>query len=223
MKIIAHIRTDFPTKFGVPRQASLADALEGTIVFTPEFRNPDCLRGIEGWSHLWLLWRFHRTEREDWSPTVLPPKLGSKTRVGVFATRSPFRPNPIGLSSVRLLSVSWHSPEGPLLHVAGVDLIDGTPIYDLKPYVPYSDSHPDAKDAFSGLRQQTLLQVDFPPELLCQIPPQKRQGLLQALALDTRPGYQHDPARRYGFNFSGFDVRFTVDGQTLHVVELVRL
>ena len=223
MQIIAHIHTEFPTKFGVPRQSGLAGSLRGTIVFTPPYRNPDALRGIEGFSHIWLIWQFHKALREGFSPTVLPPKLGGKTRVGVFATRSPFRPNAIGLSSVRLLDVELHTHDGPVLHVAGADLVDGTPIFDIKPYLPYADCHMDATDAFAETRRDAPLQVVFPDEWLCMIPADKREALFEVLALDTRPGYQHDPGRRYGFNYAGFDVRFTIDNDTLTVVEVVKL
>lgn len=223
MQIIARIHTDFPTKFGVPRQSGLASALESTIVFEPEFRNPDALRGIEDFSHIWLIWQFDRTLREGWSPTVLPPKLGGKTRVGVFATRSPFRPNSIGLSSVRLTGVELQTKDGPILHVAGADLVDGTPIFDIKPYLPYADAHPDAVDGFEGKRHAEPLRVVFPPELEAQIPPEKREGLRQALACGPIPGYQHDPTRRYGFNFCGRDVRFTIEDGSLTVVEIVML
>ena len=223
MQIIAHIHTEFPTKFGVPRQSGLAGGLRGTIVFTPPYRNPDALRGIEGFSHIWLIWQFHKALRDGFSPTVLPPKLGGKTRVGVFATRSPFRPNAIGLSSVRLLDVELHTPDGPVLHVAGADLVDGTPIFDIKPYLPYADCHMDTTDAFAETRRDAPLQVVFPDEWLCMIPAGKREALFEVLALDTRPGYQHDPGRRYGFNYAGFDVRFTIDNDTLTVVEVVKL
>ncbi len=223
MQIIARIHTDFPTKFGVPRQSGLASALESTIVFEPKFRNPDALRGIEDFSHIWLIWQFDRALREGWSPTVLPPKLGGKTRVGVFATRSPFRPNSIGLSSVRLTGVELQTKDGPILHVAGADLVDGTPIFDIKPYLPYADAHPDAIDGFEGKRHAKPLRVVFPPELEAQIPPEKREGLRQALACGPIPGYQHDPTRRYGFNFCGRDVRFTIEDGTLTVVEIVML
>ena len=223
MQIIARIHTDFPTKFGVPRQSGLASALDSTIVFEPEFRNPDALRGIEDFSHIWLIWQFDRALREGWSPTVLPPKLGGKTRVGVFATRSPFRPNSIGLSSVRLTGVELQTKDGPILHVAGADLVDGTPIFDIKPYLPYADAHPDAIDGFEGKRHAEPLRVVFPPELEAQIPPEKREGLRQALACGPIPGYQHDPTRRYGFNFCGRDVRFTIEDGTLTVVEIVML
>ena len=223
MDYIARIHSDFPTKFGIPRQSGLADALVSQIVFEPDYRNPDCLRGIDGWSHLWLIWRFDRIPDGQWAPTVAPPKLGGKTRVGVFATRSPFRPNPIGLSSVRLVKADLHTKEGPILFVAGADLADGTPIYDIKPYLPYADSHPDAIDAFAESRNAEPLEVVFPEELLSKIPEEKRAGLFQTLRQNPRPGYQHDPTRRYGFQFAGFDVRFTISGDTLTVVEIVPL
>ena len=223
MDYIARIHSDFPTKFGIPRQSGLADALVSQIVFEPDYRNPDCLRGIDGWSHLWLIWRFDRIPDGQWAPTVAPPKLGGKTRVGVFATRSPFRPNPIGLSSVRLVKADLHTKEGPILFVAGADLADGTPIYDIKPYLPYADSHPDAIDAFAESRNAEPLEVVFPEALLSKIPEEKRAGLFQTLRQNPRPGYQHDPSRRDGFNFAGFDVRFTIDGDTLTVVEIVTL
>ena len=223
MDYIARIHSDFPTKFGIPRQSGLADALVSQIVFAPDYRNPDCLRGIDGWSHLWLIWRFDRIPDGQWAPTVAPPKLGGKTRVGVFATRSPFRPNPIGLSSVKLVKADLHTKEGPILFVAGADLADGTPIFDIKPYLPYADSHPDAVDAFSDSRNAEPLEVVFPEALLSKIPEEKRAGLFQTLRQNPRPGYQHDPTRRYGFNFAGFDVRFTIDGDTLTVVEIVTL
>ena len=187
MEYIARIHSDFPTKFGIPRQSGLADALISKIVFEPKFRNPDCLRGIEQWSHLWLLWHFDRIEDGLWSPTVAPPKLGGKTRVGVFATRSPFRPNPIGLSSVKLAGVELHTKDGPVLYVAGADLADRTPIYDIKPYLPYADSHPDAVDAFSSRRDASPLTVEFPDALLEKIPAEKRAGLIQALCQNPRP------------------------------------
>lgn len=223
MKIIARIHTDFPTKFGVPRQSGLVDALHSTIVFEPPYRNPDAVRGLDGWSHIWLIWQFDRAVRDGWSATVLPPRLGGKTRIGVFATRSPFRPNAIGLSSVRLLSVEQHPKLGPVLHVSGADLVDGTPIFDIKPYLPYADCHPDATAGFTEAIDDTPLKVDFPPELLAEIPEEKREALKTVLSLNPKPGYQHDPTRRYGFNFCGRDVRFTIDGDTLHVVEIVML
>ena len=220
---IAHIHTDFPTKFGVPRQSGLASELTSTIVFAPAYRNPDCLRGIADFSHLWLIWEFDKVAGAGWSPTVLPPKLGGKTRVGVFATRSPFRPNHRGLSVVRLASVDWTAKGGPVLYVTGADMVDGTPIFDIKPYVPYADSVPDAVDAFAGTRQAAPLAVIFPEPGRGMIAPEKLEGLTQALSLNPRPGYQHDPTRRYGFSFDGLDVRFTIDGDTLTVVEVVTL
>lgn len=223
MEPIAHICTDFPTKFGVPRQSGLAASLRARIVFTEPYRNCDALRGIEGYNYIWLIFQFHQSLRDDFSPTVFPPKLGGKIRQGVFATRSPFRPNGLGLSSVRLLDVALHTPDGPVLTVAGADLVDGTPIFDIKPYLPYSDCHPDATDALSSLRNDKRLRVVFPAPLLEKIPADRRDALIEVLALDTRPGYQDDPARRYGFNFAGFDVRFTVNGDTLTVVEVVEL
>ena len=221
--VIARIHTDFPTKFGIPRQSGLASELVSSIVFEPAYRNPDCLRAIEGWSHLWLIWRFDRIAPSQWAPTVAPPKLGGKTRVGVFATRSPFRPNHIGLSCVKLVQADLHTKDGPVLYVAGADLADQTPIYDIKPYLPYADAYPDASDAFAESRNDTPLEVLFPVVLLQKIPAVKRAGLIQTLRQNPRPGYQHDPARRYGFNFAGFDVRFTIDGDMLTVVEIVPL
>ena len=223
MDYIARIHSDFPTKFGIPRQSGLTGDLISKIVFEPAYRNPDFLRGIDSWSHLWLLWHFDRIEDGKFSPTVAPPKLGGKTRVGVFATRSPFRPNPIGLSCVKLVEVQLHTKEGPVLYVAGADLADQTPIYDIKPYLPYADCHPDATDAFEESRSAKPLEVVFPDVLLQKIPTDKRAGLIQALSQNPRPGYQHDPNRRYGFNFSGFDVRFQIDDDTLTVVEIVPL
>ena len=220
---VAYIHTDFPTKFGIPRQSGLTGDLEAKIVFEPEFSNPEAIRGIEEFSHLWLIWEFSEAKRTKWSPTVRPPRLGGNVRKGVFATRSPFRPNSIGLSSVRLTGVELHTQDGPVLRVSGADLVDGTPIFDIKPYLPYSDCHPDAVDAFDGKRSAKPLTVVFPPELEALIPEEKRLGLRQALACGPIPGYQHDPNRRYGFNFCGRDVRFTIDGDTLTVVEIVML
>lgn len=222
MKIIAHIRTDFPEKFGIPRQSGLVDGLRGKIVFEEEYRNPEALRGIEGFSHLWLIWQFSQAVREDWSPTVKPPRLGGNRRMGVFATRSPFRPNPIGLSCVRLEKVEWHTPEGPVLWVAGVDLLDGTPLYDIKPYLPYADCRTEATGGFAQEVMDHSLQVDFPEELLARVPEEKRQALRELLAQDPRPGYRHDePERRFGVAFAGLDVRFTVEDEVLRVCEVV--
>ena len=219
MHIIARIRTDFPTKFGIPRQSGLADA-PARIIFEPEYRNADALRGIEGYTYLWLLWHFSEAERDGWSPTVRPPKLGGNQRMGVFATRSPFRPNAIGLSSVRLERVELHTPEGPVLQVRGADLMDGTPILDIKPYLPYTDAHPDAAGGFAAQALQQTVAVDCPPALLARLPADRRQALLDVLAQDPRPGYQHEPGRVYGFPFAGFEVRFTVEDGRLTVVSI---
>ena len=218
MEIIARIHTDFPEKFGIPRQSGLVDGLTGRIVFEEKYRNPDALRGIEGFSHLWLIWQFSQAIREEWSPTVKPPRLGGNQRMGVFATRSPFRPNPIGLSCVRLQRVELHTAEGPVLWVAGIDLLDGTPIYDVKPYLPYADCHPEATGGFAQEVMGHRLEVAFPEELLALVPPEKREALREVLAQDPRPGYQHnEPDRRYGVAFAGLDVRFTVEGDVLLV------
>ena len=223
MKIIARIRTELPEKFGVPRQSGLVPQLRGRVIFEPEYRNPDAVRGLEDFSHIWLIWQFSQAVREGWSPTVRPPRLGGNRRMGVFATRSPFRPNALGLSSVRLDRVELDPALGPVLHVSGADLMDGTPIFDIKPYLPYADCHPDATDAFEESRSAKPLEVVFPDVLLQKIPTDKRAGLIQALSQNPCPGYQHDPNRRYGFNFSSFDVRFQIDGDTLTVVEIVAL
>ena len=224
LDIIAHIHTDFPAKFGIPRQSGLIDALKGTIVFTEAYRDASALRGIDGYSHLWLIWQFSEAVTRRFSPTVKPPRLGGNTRMGVFATRSPFRPNPLGLSCVRLERVELHTPQGPVLHVAGADLLDGTPIYDIKPYLPGVDSHPDARGGFTDDIDYPRLSVRFPDALLARIPPDKRDALIEVLAQDPRPGYRHgDDARRYGVGFAGFDVRFTVTGDTLEVVGVVEL
>ena len=223
MQIIAHIQTDFPTKFGIPRQSGLVKELEGRIVFTPPYRNPDAVRGLEGFSHIWLIWQFSESVREGWSATVRPPRLGGNVRMGVFATRSPFRPNPIGLSSVRLLGVEQSAELGPVLRVAGADLMNGTPIFDIKPYIPLSDCHPEATGGFSPRDNAPLLEVDFPESLLSQIPERARSALMGVLAQDPRPAYQKDPCRRYGVPFAGYDVRFTVEDSVLRVVEVERL
>lgn len=222
MKVIAHIRTDFATKFGVPRQSGLVEALRGEIVFTPEYRNPDALRGIEEFSHLWLIWQFSQAVRESWQPTVRPPRLGGNQSMGVFATRSPYRPNPIGLSSVKLERVEERPGLGHVLVVSGADLMDGTPILDIKPYLPYVDCRPEATGGFTDRVERRVLEVSCPDELLTRIPAEKREALLGVLAQDPRPAYQKDPTRRYGLTFAGFDVRFTVSGEVLTVVDVVK-
>lgn len=219
MRPIAHIRTDFAGKFGVPRQAGLVPELRGTVVFEPEYRNPDALRGLDGFSHIWLIWEFSEARRESWSPTVRPPRLGGNTRMGVFATRSPFRPNPIGLSCVRLEAVRLDRELGPVVEVSGADLMDGTPIYDLKPYLPYCDCKPEATAGFTGQLENRALEVRFPGELLAAIPEELRPGLLGVLAHDPRPRYQQDPERVYGLSFGGFNVRFRVEENILTVCE----
>ena len=220
---IAKMRSDFPTKFGIPRQSSLVEGLESTIVFEPEFRNPEALRGIEGFSHLWIIWQFSEAVRQDWSPTVRPPRLGGNTRMGVFATRSPFRPNNLGLSCVQLLGVEHTSHEGTVLHVSGADLMDGTPIFDIKPYIPYSDSFPEASGGFTDTAEDFILTVDFPESLLNLLPENKRQAAIGVLSHDPRPSYQRKPDRIYGLSFSGFDIRFTVKDKTLYVREVAKL
>ena len=217
MEIIARIRSDFPTKFGIPRQSGLVDELRATVVFEPEYRNPDALRGLEGFSHIWLIWQFSQAVRDTWSPTVRPPRLGGNARMGVFATRSPFRPNPVGLSCVRLAGIERDAELGPVLVVAGADLMDGTPILDIKPYVPYADCHPEASGGFTGATGGDTLAVDFPAALLERVPADRRAALTGILARDPRPSYQHDPERVYGLDFAGVNVRFTVDGDTLTV------
>lgn len=222
MKVIAHIHTDFATKFGVPRQSGLIPSLKAKIVFVPEYRNPDALRGLEGFSHLWLIWLFSKAVREGWSPTVRPPRLGGNTRMGVFATRSPFRPNAVGLSCVKLERVELDTPEGPVLHISGADLMDGTPIFDLKPYLPYADCRPEATGGFvEGLAERSL-RVSCPEELLTRLPEEKRQALLDVLAHDPRPSYQNDPERVYGFSFGGYEVRFSVKEGNLTVLSVDR-
>ncbi len=220
VKAIAYMRSDFPTKFGIPRQSGLVEELRSTVVFEPEFRNPDALRGIEGYSHLWLIWQFSEAVQESWSPTVRPPRLGGNTRMGVFATRSPFRPNSLGLSCVKLLGLEQTADHGTVLHVAGADLMDGTPIFDIKPYIPYGDSHPEATGGFTDTADDFLLEVDFPQDLLSLLPESKRSAALGVLSHDPRPSYQRKPGRVYGLSFAGFDIRFTVEEDTLHVVEV---
>ena len=220
IQAIARMKSDFQTKFGIPRQSGLVEELRSTIVFEPDFRNSDALRGIEGYSHLWLIWQFSEAIRQDWSPTVRPPRLGGNTRMGVFATRSPFRPNSLGLSCVRLLGVEDTAEFGTVLHVGGADLMDGTPIFDIKPYIAYGDAHPEALGGFTDHAGDFLLHVNFPDNLLNRIPHDKRQALLGVLSHDPRPSYQRDPVRVYGLTFAGCNIRFTVNDDTLTVTEV---
>ena len=220
MRVIARIHSDFATKFGVPRQSGLVDALESTVVFEPEYRNMDALRGLEDFSHLWLVWVFDKAVRRDWSPTVRPPRLGGNRRMGVFATRSPFRPNPIALSSVKLAGIEQTAEQGPVLHILGADLMDGTPILDIKPYIPYADAHPEALGGFAAVPAGETLEVLIPPDMLEKIPPERREALRGVLAQDPRPHYQDDPERIYGFGFAGMEVRFSVEGSRLTVREI---
>ena len=219
MHIIANIHSDFPTKFGIPRQSGLVEELTAKIVFTPDYRAPEAVRGLEDFSHIWLIWQFSKAVRENWSPTVRPPRLGGNTRMGVFATRSPFRPNAIGLSCVRLLKVEPNTPEGPVLTVAGADLMDGTPILDIKPYIPYADCQPEATGGFTDTAGDFLLKVEFPPELLEMVPEDRREALIGVLRHDPRPSYQRNAERVYGMEFAGVNVRFRVEGDTLLVVD----
>ena len=223
IQVIARMRSDFPSKFGIPRQSGLVEELRSTIVFEPEFRNPDALRGLEDFSHLWLIWQFSEAVRQGWSPTVRPPRLGGNTRMGVFATRSPFRPNNLGLSSVKLIGLEETAQYGTVIHVAGADLMDGTPIFDIKPYIPYGDCHPDATGGFTDTAGDFLLQVDFPSELLQKLPADKQAAAIGVLSHDPRPSYQRKPERIYGLNFAGFDIRFTVNNNTLTVCEVNKL
>lgn len=219
MHIIANIHSDFPTKFGIPRQSGLVEELTAKIVFTPDYRAPEAVRGLEDFSHIWLIWQFSKAVREHWSPTVRPPRLGGNMRMGVFATRSPFRPNAIGLSCVRLLKVEPNTPEGPVLTVAGADLMDGTPILDIKPYIPYADCQMEATGGFTDTAGDFLLKVEFPPELLSMVPEDRREALIGVLRHDPRPSYQRKPERVYGMEFAGVNVRFKVAEDTLLVVD----
>lgn len=215
--VIARMHSDFATKFGIPRQSGLVEELRSTIVFEPEYRNQDALRGIEDFSHLWIIWQFSEAVRQGWSPTVRPPRLGGNTRMGVFATRSPFRPNNLGLSCVKLLGVEHTEKYGTVLHVGGADLMDGTPIFDIKPYIPYSDCKPGASGGFTDHAGDFLLEVDFPQELLKKLPEEKRKAAVGVLSHDPRPSYQRNTDRVYGLSFAGFDIRFTVAGKKLTV------
>lgn len=223
IKPIAHIHTDFKEKFGIPRQSGRAKSLTGRIVFLPQYRNPDALRELEGFSHIWLLFDFSKAHRSEWSPTVRPPRLGGNRRVGVFASRSPFRPNPIGLSSVRLLSIEKTETEGDVLVVSGVDLLDGTPIYDIKPYLPFSDSHPDARGGYADGVREVHLEVVFPETLLRQIPEEKREAVIECLADDPRPAYHDEPERIYSMKFAGLDIHFKVENDVLTVTGITSL
>ena len=220
MKVIARIHSDFSTKFGVPRQSGLVDALESTVVFEPEYRSTDALRGMEGFSHLWLVWVFDKAVRDTWSPTVRPPRLGGNERMGVFATRSPFRPNPIALSCVRLAGVEQTKEHGTVLRIRGADLMDGTPILDIKPYIPYADCHSDAVGGFAAAPAGETLEVVIPTQLLEKVPESRREALRGVLAQDPRPHYHDDPTRVYGFGFAGMEVKFSVDDGVLTVVDI---
>lgn len=220
IRAIAHIRSDFPEKFGIPRQSGLVEELTARIVFEPEYRQLSAFRGLEGFSHLWLIWEFSKAKGKPWSPTVRPPRLGGNTRLGVFATRSPFRPNPIGLSCVKLVRLEQDPKLGPVLVVAGADLMDGTPIYDIKPYLPYADCKPEATGGFASQPKEPSLQVEIPEHLLEAISPEKREALRGVLAQDPRPQYQDDPQRVYGMAFGGLEVRFRVEGDRLEVLEV---
>lgn len=220
LRAIAHIENDLTTKFGLPRQSGLVESLRGRIVFEPEYRRPEALRGLEGFTHIWLIWGFSANRERSWTPTVRPPRLGGNARMGVFATRSPYRPNPVGLSCVKLESIDVDDPDGPVLNISGADLMSGTPIYDIKPYLPYADAHPEASGGFTDNSERRKLDVNCPPELMQRVPEASREALLGVLAHDPRPAYQHDPERTYGLDYAGLDVRFTVDGDELTVSEI---
>lgn len=222
MKIIAKIHTEFTEKFGIPRQSGLVEELEGTIIFEPEYRNPDALRGLDDFSHLWLIWQFSESVRENWSPTVRPPRLGGNERMGVFATRSPFRPNEIGLSCVKIKKIEKTKECGPVIIVSGADLLDGTPIYDIKPYIPHVDCKPEAKAGFSAKNEDYRLAVEIPEEQLQKIPVEKRKAVRGILAEDPRPAYQTNQERTYGLNFDGYEIQFTVIDKKLIVKDISR-
>ena len=221
MHVIARVRNDFPTKFGLPRQSGLVPQMLSTIVFEKEYRVPEALRGLEGFSHLWLIWGFHKAQKDTWSPTVRPPRLGGNTRMGVFATRSPFRPNPIGLSVVKLENIVRDSENGTVLVVSGADMMDGTPVYDIKPYIPYADCHPEASEGYTAQTRQHLLTVSDPGHLLERLPEAKRAAAGALLEQDPRPGYSDDAARIYGVMYAGYDIRFRVNGTELIVCEVI--
>ena len=220
MRVIARIQSDFSEKFGIPRQAGLVPELRARIIFAQEYRNPEALRGLEGFSHLWVIWQFSKAVREDWSPTVRPPRLGGNTRVGVFATRSPFRPNPIGLSCVKLEGLHQDPTLGPVIEISGADLLDGTPIYDIKPYLPYADAHPEALGGFAAQAPEQHLEIRGDPGVMARIPEEKRSALMGVLAQDPRPSYQRDPERVYGMAFAGLQVRFTVSECLLTILSV---
>ena len=220
LKVIAHIHTDLPEKFGVPRQSGLIPELTGKIVFEPEYRSKDALRGLEDFSHLWLVWQFSKATREDWSPLVRPPRLGGNEKMGVFATRSPFRPNAIGLSCVELEKVEVDRDLGPVIHVRGVDLMDGTPIFDIKPYLLYADCRTEATGGWTDALARPLLKVEFPAEVLEKVPEEHREAVRAVLEADPRPRYQDDPQRIYGMTFARRNIKFRVEGNTLYVVEV---
>lgn len=223
LKTIAKIESDFPTKFGIPRQSGLVESLTATVRFEADYRNADALRGIEAFSHIWLLWGFSEAQREEWSPTVRPPRLGGNTRMGVFATRSPFRPNALGLSCVRLLSVEHHPTDGPLLHIAGADLMDGTPIYDIKPYLLTTDCHPEATRGFTALHTDYTLPVEIPDQEARKLSPDKLAALRDVLAQDPRPAYHHDENRQYGFPFAQHEISFTVQDNVVKVLKIKKI
>lgn len=223
MKIIARINSDFTTKFGIPRQSGIVDEVKSTIVFEPKYRNADAVRGLDGFSHIWLIWQFSQSIREEFAPLVRPPRLGGNTYMGVFATRSPYRPNSMGLSCVKLEKVEIDETLGPVLHISGADLMNGTPIFDIKPYLPFTDSHPEATSGFSPKSDEFSLFVKCPPELLCKIPESKQKAVLELLKLDPRPQYHNDPDRVYGMSFAGLDIKFTVSENTLTVCQIVKL
>ena len=222
MTVIGHIETDFDTKFGIPRQSGLCEELTGKIILTPDFRREEAFRGLEDFSHIWVLWQFSQAQRDDWSPTVRPPRLGGNKRVGVFATRSPFRPNNIGLSCVKLEKIDNTSPDAPVLHISGIDVMNGTPVFDIKPYIPVADCRPDATDGFTAETKDYTLDVVFDEELLSLLPEEKRNGAIKMLSLDPRPSYINDENRIFGVDFAGFDIRFRVNNDTLTVVEVVK-
>lgn len=220
IEIIARIHTDFSNKFGIPRQSGLVEGLIGEIVFEPKYRNPDAVRGLADFSHIWLIWEFSKSKRDTWSATVRPPRLGGNERMGVFATRSPFRPNPLGLSCVKLERVCIDPERGPVITVSGIDMLDGTPIYDIKPYVPHADLRPDAVGGFADAHRDDRVEVVFPDDLISKVPEEKRAALIGVLEGDPRPSYQSDPERIYGFDFAGMEIRFKVEDKTLTVVDV---